>query len=56
MPKILEELVGKLKAKGHDEQSAWAIATAQLQKSGKLRPGTRQLASKSPKKKRGRGN
>ena len=47
MPKILEDLVSKLKAKSHDEQSARAIATSQLQKSGKLKPVTQKLASSS---------
>lgn len=36
MPKILEDLVKKLKKEGKDEQSAYAIATSALKKSGKL--------------------
>ena len=43
MPKQLDDLVKKLRAKGHDEQSAWAIATSQLQKSGVLKKGTHKL-------------
>ena len=36
MPAILERLVKQLRAKGHSEQSAYAIATSTLQKSGSL--------------------
>ena len=36
MPKILESLVGQLKAKGHDKNSAWAIANSQLRRDGDL--------------------
>lgn len=43
MPKPLDDLVKKLRAKGHDEQSAYAIATSQLQKSGVLKKGTQKL-------------
>ena len=46
MPKVLEDLVSKLKAQGHDEDSAWAIATSQLQKSGKLKKGSQNLTEK----------
>jgi hypothetical protein len=38
MPKILESMVGQLKAKGHDKNSAWAIANSQLRKAGDLTP------------------
>lgn len=37
MPKELEDMVAKLKAQGKDEQSAYAIATAALQKQGKMK-------------------
>jgi len=46
MPKILDKLVTKLKKKGKSESSAYAIATAALQKQGKLKQGTRKLAKK----------
>jgi hypothetical protein len=36
MPKILESMVSQLKAKGHDKNSAWAIANSQLRKHGDL--------------------
>ena len=36
MPKFLEDLVAKLKAKGKSDSNAWAIAPAALQKQGKL--------------------
>lgn len=37
MPKALEDLVAKLKRQGKDESSAYAIATAALQKRGILK-------------------
>lgn len=46
MPKILERLVGQLKAKGMPEGSAYAIATKTLQKAGNLKPGTQQATKK----------
>lgn len=36
MPQILESMVKQLKAKGHDKNSAWAIANSQLRKHGDL--------------------
>jgi len=39
MPKILDEAVKQIKKKGHDTSSAYAIATAALQKSGSLKKG-----------------
>lgn len=42
MPKVLENLVGKLKKKGMNEQKAYAIATSSLQKSGKMKKRTRE--------------
>jgi hypothetical protein len=40
MPKILDRLVGQLKAKGYSKSSSFAIATKSLQKAGNLKPGT----------------
>lgn len=39
MPKILDEAVKQLKAKGWGTSSAYAIGTAALQKSGSLKKG-----------------
>ncbi len=39
MPKILDEAVKAVKKKGHSTSSAYAIATAALQKSGSLKKG-----------------
>lgn len=39
MPKILDEAVRQIKKKGHGVSSAYAIATAALQKSGSLKKG-----------------
>ena len=36
MPAILDRLVKQLKAKGHSEKAAYAIATSALKKSGNL--------------------
>lgn len=44
MPKILESLVTKLQSKGMPKSKAYAVATSSLQKSGKLKPGTQELA------------
>jgi hypothetical protein len=46
MPKILDRLVGQLKAKGKPTGSAFAIATSALQKSGNLKKGTQQATPK----------
>jgi hypothetical protein len=40
MPVILHKAAEKIQAKGHSESSAWAIATAAMQKAGNLKPGT----------------
>ena len=40
MPKILDETVKRLKAKGWGESSAYAIGTSTLQKAGELKAGT----------------
>jgi hypothetical protein len=50
MPKILERLVSQLKAQGKSEDSAYAIATAQQQKAGNLKPGTQQLTPQGAKR------
>jgi hypothetical protein len=41
MPAILDRLVSQLKAKGHSQKSAYAIAVSQLQKSGNLKKGSK---------------
>lgn len=41
MPKILDKRVRALKRKGMPEDKAWAIATSQLQKEGKLKKKTK---------------
>ncbi len=46
MPALLERAVTKIKAKGYSKQSAYAIATARLQKAGDLKPGTTVATSK----------
>lgn len=46
MPQILDRLVSQLKAKGHSEKSAYAIATSRLQESGNLKKGTTQPTKK----------
>lgn len=43
MPKILEDFVKKLSRKGKSKSAAYAIATSQLQKTGKLKPKTNKL-------------
>lgn len=50
MPKILERLVGQLRAKGKSKESAYAIATSVLQKSGNLKKGTQEATSKGKKR------
>ena len=54
MPKILEDLVTKLKAGGKSTASAYAIATSALQKQGKLKPGTQELRAGMPRPKGGK--
>ena len=46
MPKILERLVGQLKANGMDEKKAYAVAVSQLQKNGNLRKGSTKPTAK----------
>lgn len=50
MPAILERLVSQLQAKGKSKSSAFAIATAALQRSGNLKKGTQQPTSKGKKR------
>lgn len=50
MPKILERLVSQLKAKGKSEKAAYAIATASLQRSGNLKPGTQEATAKGKRR------
>ena len=50
MPAILDRLVKQLKAKGKSESSAFAIATAALQKSGNLKPGTQEATAKGKRR------
>ena len=42
MPKILEDAVKQIEKTGKSKNSAFAIATSALQKSGSLKPGTNQ--------------
>jgi hypothetical protein len=42
MPKILDDAVTKIKARGVPESNAYAIATASLQKAGDLKAGSNQ--------------
>jgi hypothetical protein len=39
MPKILEDAVKQIKKRGASTSSAWAMATASLQKAGDLKKG-----------------
>lgn len=50
MPAILERLVNQLQAKGKSKSSAYAIATAVLQRSGNLKKGTQQATSKGKRR------
>ena len=50
MPKVLEKLVSKLQDEGKPESNAYAIATSALQKQGKLKPGTQELAKPGRRK------
>ena len=46
MPKVLDDCVSKVKARGVSENRAFAICTASLQDAGVLRKGTQKLAAK----------
>lgn len=50
MPAILERLVNQLQAKGKSKSSAYAIATAVLQRSGNLKKGSQQATSKGKRR------
>ena len=50
MPRIMDRLVSQLKKKGKSEKSAYAIATASLQKSGALKKGSNKLTRKGKKR------
>jgi hypothetical protein len=50
MPKILEEARKKIQAKGHSKSSAYAIATASLQKAGDLKKGSNQPTAKGKRR------
>lgn len=50
MPAILDRLVKQLKAKGHDDKSAHAIAVAALQRSGNLKRGSEEATAKGLKR------
>lgn len=50
MPAILERLVSQLRAKGKSKSSAYAIATATLQRSGNLKPGTQEATAKGKRR------
>lgn len=50
MPKILERLVGQLQAKGKSKSSAYAIATASLQKAGDLKKGSQKPTPKGARR------
>jgi hypothetical protein len=50
MPKILEDAVNRIRAKGASKSSAYAIATKTLQKAGELKPGTRTATPKGVKR------
>ena len=50
MPKIMDRLVSQLKKAGKSEKSAYAIATASLQKSGAMKKGSNKLTRKGKKR------
>ena len=50
MPAILDRLVKQLRAKGHSESSAYAIATKALQRSGNLKSGTQKTTAKGTRR------
>lgn len=50
MPAILDRLVRQLRAKGHSNSAAHAIATKALQKSGNLKKGTQQATEKGKRR------
>lgn len=50
MPKILDEAVKQIKKQGRSTSSAYAIATAALQKSGSLKAGSNKPTAKGVKR------
>jgi hypothetical protein len=50
MPQILEDRVKALMRQGKTRQQAYAIATASLQKEGKMRKGSQKLTPKGKRK------
>ena len=50
MPKILDDRVKALMGKGYNKSRAFAIATAALQKEGKLKRGAQKLTRKRKKR------
>jgi hypothetical protein len=40
MPKILEDAVSRIKARGASAKSAWPIAVSSMQKAGNIKPGS----------------
>jgi hypothetical protein len=50
MPKILDEAVRKIRAKGASKSSAYAIATAALQKAGDLKKGSNVATAKGKRR------
>jgi hypothetical protein len=50
MPKILDERVKALMAKGYSKKKAYAIATSSLQKEEKLKKGTQKLMKTKKRK------
>jgi hypothetical protein len=50
MPKILDAAVKRIKAKGHSTSSAYAMATASLQKAGELKKGHNTPTAKGVKR------
>jgi len=51
MPKILEDRVAALMKQGKSRSQAYAIATASLQKEGKMEKGSQKLTSKGKRRK-----
>jgi hypothetical protein len=51
MPKILEDRVEALQKRGYPKDRAYAIATASLQKEGKMAKGSQKLTSKGKRRK-----
>lgn len=50
MPKILDQAVKQIMSKGKSKSSAYAIATASLQKAGDLKKGSQKATKKGVKR------